>query len=228
MKTLTLASLLALLALLPSAYAGDEEDDGVGELMDEAGKPVSASLVDLNKKAMALIDGANADIAFLRKNGVNCTENVGNLESHMLKPRADDLAKFKAKLTAAFGKYVASSGSCARPDKATLGASQSAAEEVSTAIEELIALTKTKSVKLFFMTPDQAMMEGLRAPKSESEAKKYPNCKVTKKGDLYSTVELKTYFAMKAKFVNLRRAVNSMGLEADQVGRGKGNAVCVK
>jgi len=184
----------------------------------------AASLVELNTKATQLINGASADIQYLFKNAGKCTVNTDRLNDNMLNPRQADLKKFKSQMNADFAGYVPSDSSCPPPSKAELAAGLKTVQEISSEIEDLLELTTTSQLQLLGMSVDEVMDMALSA----SDDPKYKNCKAQNASDSKSTPELKSYYAMKEKFVALKKVADAMAVESDLLMRGKGQPLCAK
>lgn len=170
--------------------------------------PVSASaasLAEVQKQIDDLRQRAESDMAFVAKNGRNCTNHFGTLGDALNKTAAR-VGAARAALNEAFSKVSTKNeeGSCKTPDlkevKFMLKGIQAARDHI-----DFIVDTFDKSPSFLTQkTSHQIMLEAMAA------AEGYPNCIPTKRNDPNSTPESLRYQSFHDGIVKLGKLLKQL------------------
>ena len=158
--------------------------------------------------AAGLISAAAADIAYLDQNADKCTRYGARLRDQFLTPLAEEL-KGHAERLVALSVFQPATPSCEAPTPAEFQSAREAALSVAEAIALRLQQAETPQGQFFGYSGDQVMDLALEAGPG------FPECIPEEKGNPRSTRELKTYYAMKAKFRELKDIVEMMAKEAE-------------
>lgn len=168
----------------------------------------ASPLLEGREEAAGLLTAAAADIAYLDQKADKCTRFGARLRDQFLSPLADEL-KIHAERLAAFGVFQPAAPSCEAPSRQEFDDAKSAALAVAETIAFRLHQAETPQGQFFGYTGDQVMDMALEA------APGFPECVPEEKSNPRSTRELKTYYAMKAKFLQLQGVMEMMAKEAE-------------
>lgn len=158
--------------------------------------------------AAGLISAAAADILYLDQNADKCTRYGARLRDQFLTPLAEEL-KGHAERLSALNVFRPYNQACEAPTPAEFQSAREAAVSVAEAIALRLQQAETPQGQFFGYSGDQVMDLALEA------APGFPECIPEEKGNPRSTRELKTYYAMKAKFRELQGVMEVVAKEAE-------------
>lgn len=168
----------------------------------------ASPLLEGREAAAGLIAAAAADIAYLDQNADRCTRYGARLREQFLAPLAQELKGHTERL-GALNVFRPYDQACEAPTPTELQSAREAAVSVAEAIALRLQQAETPQGQFFGYSGDQVMDLALEA------APGFPECIPEEKGNPRSTRELKTYYAMKAKFRELQGVMEVVAKEAE-------------
>ena len=168
----------------------------------------ASPILEGREAAAGLIGAAAADIAYLDQNADKCTRYGARLRDQFLAPLAAELKAHSEKL-AAFAIFQPARQACEAPSSAELQSAKEAAVLIAEAIAFRLQQAESPQGQFFGYSGDQVMDMALEA------APGFPECVPQEAGNPRSTRELRTYYAMKAKFRELKGVLEVLAKEAE-------------
>jgi hypothetical protein len=179
-----------------------------------------ASPIDQGQAAAnALLRGALADISFLEQNADKCTRYGDRVRDQFLAPMRAELLDHQTKLEV-FSAFAPLAPGCTAPAQSDFANAKESASLVAAAIALRIQQAETPQGQFFGYSGDQVMNLALEAGPG------FPECVPEEAGNPRSTRELKTYYAMKAKLVELGALSDSLALECGKALENQSAPVC--